>query len=286
MADAPLVGVESAWEAGNVLAADETGGLYLLDHDGRIVTLTRRFHDVEMIAWCDTGTTAAAILGEDELCLLNGQMTEQWRVRLNDSILAIAIAPYGQHVAVSLANGENIIFDGHRSVVSRFTTVRPLTFLQFLVTEPILLGAAEYGLLCCHALDGSPIWNEKLWSNIGDLSATGDGGTIYLAGFTYGVQVFDADGTHYGSYVLEGTPNHVATSYQPQHLFVTTLEKHLYRLDANGDVRWTSQLPDDVCRIHCDPLDAGLVCGFASGRIMRLEWDEPDSAEQSVEPDH
>jgi len=283
MADAPLVGVESAWEAGNILAADETGGLYLLDRSGRIVTLTRRFQDIEAIAWCDTGTAAAVILGEDELCLLDGQMTEQWRTRLGDTILAVALAPYGQHIAVSLANGENIVYDSQRSVVSRFTTVRPLSFLQFLATEPMIIGAAEYGLLCCHALDGSAVWTEKLWSNAGDMSATGDGETIYLAGFTYGVQVFDADGTHHGSFVLEGTPNHVSTSYRPLDLIVTTLERQFYRLDANGDMLWTSVLPDDVCRVHCDPQGGAVVCGFASGRIVRLEWDTPGPDESPVE---
>lgn len=275
MVDAPLVGMETAWETENVLAADETGGLYLLDQSGRIVTLTRRFQDITAIAWCDTGTAAAVILGDDELCLLNGQMAEQWRTRLHETILAVALAPYGQHIAISLADGQNIIYDCHRAVVSQFATVRPLSFLQFLATEPVILGAAEYGLLCCHALDGSALWNEKLWSNTGDMSATGDGATIYLAGFTYGVQVFDADGTHHGTYVLEGTPNHVSTGFEPRELFVTTLEKRIYRLDSAGDVQWTSLLPDDVHAVHCDPLGGGLVCGFSTGRILRLEWDRP-----------
>jgi len=33
---------------------------------------------------------------------------------------------------------------------------------------------------------------------------------------------------------------------------------------------------DDVVRVVCDPFGYGVVCGFRSGRIVRLEWNKPE----------
>jgi hypothetical protein len=42
-------------------------------------------------------------------------------------------------------------------------------------------------------------------------------------------------------------------------------------LDAEGNLRWLLELPEEVLRIELSPLGDWLVCGFASGRIVRLD---------------
>jgi hypothetical protein len=254
------------------LAADQSGGLYLLDRRGRVSSLNRGFHDVNAFAWSDTGTAGAMIIGEDKLCSFNRQFEIAWSIKLYQPALAIATTAYGNHVAVSLVNGNNLIFDARKTKIAGFETIRPLSFLQFVVTRPALLGAAEYGLLCRHQLSGAPVWSEKLWSNVGDVSAYGDGQALHVAGFNHGVQTFSEDGNHKGSYMVEGTPNHVSTSFVPKRIAVSTLERHFYWLADDGELLWATQLPDDVCRLRCDPHGNWVVCGFASGRIVALEW--------------
>lgn len=274
--DGPLVFLALARETGEVLAVDATGGLYRLDRRGRISSLTRGFHDVSALAWDDTGRFGAVVTGDSTLCVLSRQLKVEWALELQDAILALAMDPHGHYVAVSLANGQTAVYDVYKRRISQFDTVRPLSFLQFLASEATLIGAAEYGLLCAHEIKGPVIWNEKLWSNVGDLCATGDGAAIYLAGFNYGIQTFDGDGNIHGSYMVEGTPNHVATTFVPKRLVVTTLEGSIYWLDADGEMLWATDLPEEICLVCCDPLGIGIVCGFSSGRIVRLDWGPPD----------
>lgn len=274
--DGPLACMELSRETGEVLAVDATGGVYRFDRRGRIQALTRGFHDVEALAADDVGRVGAVLKGDSALMLFSRQLKVQWSVELGSPTGAVAMDPHGHYVAVSLANGQTVIFDRYKRRITQFDTVRPLSFLQFLASEPAVIGAAEYGLLCAHELKGPVIFSQKLWSNVGDLCVTGDGAAIYLAAFNFGIQTFDSDGELRGSYVLEGTPNHVSATFVPKRLIVTTLEGNIYWLDADGERLWASQLPEELREVRCDPLGTGIVCGFSSGRILRLDWGQPD----------
>ena len=274
--DSPMVAMALARETGEVLAGDTSGGLYLLDRRGRVATLTRGFHPLTALAWSDSGNGGAAAIGDSKLCRLTNRLEVAWSIDLPDVILCLAVDPFGQYVAAGLANGSNYVFDPQKKRVSTFETIRPLRFMRFLATEPTIVGAAEYGHLCCHQLTGEQIWSEKLWSNAGDMAVAGDGETILLAGFNHGIQLFDGQGTNRGSFVVEGTPNRVSMSFLPNRLVASTLEHHLYWLDSDGEMVWATVLPEEVCQVHCDPLGNWFVCGFVSGRITRLDWDGPD----------
>jgi len=271
-ADAPLLSLELVRETGEILAADESGGLYLLDRRGKIRALSRGFHDLSSLTWSDTGTYGAALLDEATVCRFDRRFDVKWSITLYEAVTAVVISPYGNHVAVSMANGSNLILDDRKRKIANFETVRPLSFLQFVAEAPALLGAAEYGLICRHKLNGAEVWSEKLWSNVGDMSATGDGKHLYVAGFNRGIQAFALDGENTGSYVVEGTPNHISTSYMQKRIAATTLERHFYWLAAGGQMLWATHLPDDACRLLCDPRGEWVVCGFKSGRVVFLEW--------------
>jgi len=242
--------------------------------------LTRGFHPLTAVAWSDSGNGGAVSIGDSKLCRLTNRLEVAWSVELPDVILALAVDPFGEYVAAGLANGSNYVFDSHKQRVSTFETVRPLSFLRFLVTEATILGAAEYGHLCCHQLTGEQIWNEKLWSNVGDMAVSGDGETILLAGFSHGIQLFDGEGANRGSFVVEGTPNHVSMSFARNRFVASTLERHLYWLDSDGEMVWATSLPEDVCQVHCDPLANWIVFGLASGRLIRLDWAGPEQNER------
>ena len=273
--DSPLVGIQLARETGEVLAADSTGGMYLLDRKGRVISVSRGFHDLVEIAWSDNGNGGAAVIGRSRLCRLTHRLEVQWSAELPDEILAIAVSPYGNHVAVSLANGATRVYDSLKRQVGEFDTVRPLSFLRFLASVPGLIGVAEHGLICNFQIDGEEKWSEKMWSNIGDIGVTGDGRRVYLAAYNHGIQMIDGSGANRGSYMVEGTPNHVSTSFVPQRLVVGTLERHLYWLDSDGEILWAASPPDDIRKVLCDPSGGGMICGLASGQIIGLECLSP-----------
>jgi hypothetical protein len=147
--------------------------------------------------------------------------------------------------------------------------------MRFVTTETDLISAADNGLICRHHLDGSPVWGEPWWSNIGDLCISGDGRTIFLAGLNLGIQRFDEGGNSQGTYVLEGTPNRIAASFALKRLVASTVEKGLFWLDSDGEILWATATPDEICSLRCDPLGTGIVCGFETGRVVRLDWGFP-----------
>jgi hypothetical protein len=173
----------------------------------------------------------------------------------------------------SLANGRNLVYSEHKRREADFETIRPLSFVKLCTGVPVIFGAAEHDLLCCHSLAGEPLWDQKMWSNAGGMAVTGEGDVIYLAGYHHGIQTYNSEGEGLGAYVVEGTVNRVAVSYEPGRLIASTLERHLYWLDADGQLLWASTAPDEVCDLYCDPAGEWVVCGLDSGRLLRLDWD-------------
>jgi len=271
-AEAPLVAVRLARETGEVLAADAIGGLYHIDREGRIANITRGPAPIRALAWSDTGSGGIALVGDERVYWFNQRLLFQGWLEHPEPVLSLALEPCGNYSAVSLSSATNIIYDANRKVVRRFQSLQPLVALEFLVNRAALVGVAEYGLLCAHAFSGEEEWQQQLWANVGDLSVTGDGKTILLACYSHGIQCHDAGGRQVGSYQLGGTVSRVSTSFLPGRIAAATIERHFYYIEPGGQVEFQAELPDDACRVICDPLGSGVIVGLTSGRIMRLEW--------------
>ena len=270
--DAPLVDVRLARETGEVIAADASGGLYLLDRRGRVQSLTRTRHALQRVAWCDNGTGGAVAFDNTMVAWFDRRLQFRWTREMPDEVLAISVDPHGTHVAVAMANGVNMVLTSENKKFSRFETVRPLRHLQLLATSTDMLAAADHGLVGRYALGGNAIWTEKLWSNVGDLAVTGDGRSVFLAGFTHGAQLYDgAAGVSQGTFVAEGTVGLVTCGFSKKHLVAATLERQLFSVDDGGSLVWHLTAPEDVNRVLMSPLGDWIVCGFASGRIVRLD---------------
>jgi len=271
-ADAPLADLRLARETGEILAADISGSLYLLDRRGRVVSLIRTRHAIQRVAWADTGVAGTAAFDDRTLIWFDRKLQFDWTRELPDDVQAIAMDPYGTHVAVSMADSSTVVFTSENRKVSRFETVRPLRYLQLVANQTHLFGAAEHGLVGRYTIKGETVWSEKLWSNVGDLTATGDGRTMFLAGFAHGVQPYDGEeGTSQGAYLTEGSVSLVACGYGKKQIVAATLERHLFALNEAGDLIWNLTLPEDLTRILMSPLGDWIVLGFTSGRIMRLD---------------
>lgn len=271
--DAPLTDLRMSRETGEIIAADASGGLYLLDRRGQIRALTRTRRSVKRLAWSDTGHAGVAVLDENLIGWFDRQLQLQWSRDFPDEILSVAVDPYGTHVALGQADGVNLVYSQSNKKVNRFETVRPLRHLQFLASSTDLLVASEYGLTGRYRLAGTPVWTSKLWSTVGDFAATGDGKSLFLAGFAHGIQAFDGQtGTTRGTFVCDGTVGLVACGFAKRNIVAYTLERTLFGVDDAGNPQWNVTAPEDIQRIILSPLADFLICGFASGRIMRLDF--------------
>ena len=271
--EAPLVALDMGRESGEVVAADATGGLYRLDRRGQLLTVSRGLKGVRNLAWSDTVAEGAAIVGERRVYRLNAQLEQEWSVGLPEPALGVAVAPFGHHTAISLANGGNLVLGPNSEQIAVFDTIRPMKWIKFVASEPVIVAAADYGQICAHQLNGLMLWSEKSFTSLGDMYAAGDGDTILLAGFNHGIQALDLNGSLRDSYLIEGTVSRVGCSFTADRIAAATMERHLYWLDSDGQLLWATRVDDDVVRVICDPLGEWLICGLTAGHIVRLDWE-------------
>lgn len=269
---APLAALEFARETGEVLAADTAGGLYLLDRHGQLLGQTRGPASIRALAWGETGGGGLALVGDEKLYWFDRRLVFQGWTEQTVPILAIAFNAHGQYAAVGLSSGVNILYDAHRRLVRRFNSSQPLARIRFLIHEPALVAATEYGLLCCHDFTGELQWQEQIFAGVGDLAITGDGQSILLACFAHGIQRHGGHGVQEGSYQLGGTVSKVATSYEDGYIAAATQERQFFYLDSHGQILWQAAIPGEVLRVACEPAGHGVICGLRSGRILKLDW--------------
>lgn len=271
--DAELIGLEMARETGDVFAVDASGGVYRLNREGRVGAVSRGLHNARMIRWCDTGEAGLVVSEKSQFSIVDRNLNVVWTSSAPWPILAGTIDSYGHNVALSLDDGNTVLFSVEKKKLGQFSTIKSLNFLQFVAGKPGLIGAAEYGHLCRHNFEGKELWSEKMWATVGDLSISGDGKVLFLAEFAHGIQSYDARGNTMANYVVEGTPARLSVSYFGERLVVSTVERHLYWLDADGALLWAAETPDEVVSLHCDPLGEWFLAGFKSGRVVRLDWE-------------
>lgn len=271
--EAPLVAMDLGRESGEILAADESGGLYRIGRRGELLKSSNGVRGVRVVAWSDTNAVGAVILGDRKVVRLNGNLEAEWSVGLPEAALGIALAPFGRQMAISLANGGNLVLGEQGEQLSIFETARPLKWIQFLANKPVLVGAAEYGQVCAHRINGERLWSEKCFASLGEMCAAADGETVLVAGFNQGIQSFDGDdGSTGDSYLIEGTVGRVSCSFNAKRIAAATLERQLYWLKSDGRLLWSTVLDEEIVRVICDPLGEWLLVGLRSGHILRLDW--------------
>ena len=272
-ADAELVAVRLAREGGRTLVADAGGGLYRLDHAGRVEQLTRSLKHLTALAFADAGSAAVAAFGEDVLGWIEPDLSVKWTRPMPAAITAVAIDPHGRHAAAALANGDVTVLTNRRRKVVRFTALRPLDHLHFLATTAMLVGAAGDGFLGSYDLRGRQELDVKTFANCGDLAVTGDGSRMALAAFNLGVQRLDGEGRVRDTLAVGGTPAKVALPFAGAGpLAVATQEKQIFRLTAGGEIDWAAGAPDEIAALASDAAGDELTVGFAAGRVVRLRF--------------
>jgi outer membrane protein assembly factor BamB len=271
--DAELTGLEMARETGEIFAVDASGGVCRSSRQGKIEAISRGLHNVRFIRWSDTGDTGLVVADTSQFSIVDRDLNVVWTSKAPWPILGGAVDAYGHNVAVSLEDGNTVLFSVDKKKLGQFSTIKSLSFLKFVTGKPGLIGAAEYGHLCRHNFEGKELWNEKLWATVGDLSISGDGKLIFLAEFAHGIQSYDPRGNSLANYVVEGTPSRLSVSFFGERLVTCTAERYLYWLDADGALLWAAEAPDEIVSLHCDPLGEWFVAGFKSGRVMRLDWE-------------
>ncbi len=277
--EAPITALDLARESGETFVADDTGVLCRLDRRGKRATLTRLSEPARVISWSDDGQFGSALCGDSTVYFFDRKFESLWKLNVPEVVLTVAISPFGSHLFIGCADGRNRIYDASKKKIAQFETIRPVAFAQFVAAAPELVVSAEHGMICRYDVNGQQIWQSKLWSNVGQLSVTGDGEAIFLACFVHGIQTLDGSGNSLGSYVLDGTVHCAHASFDRHRIIAATVEGSLYWLDIDGELLWSTQPPDAIAAVRCDPLGEWMIGGLVHGRVFKLDWSDLGNAD-------
>jgi hypothetical protein len=271
-----------AREAGRILAWDEGNQLYLLSAQGESLSLSRVPHRIAAGAISDEGSLVA-LLGEGDdasLLLLNGDLNIELERPAPSEASFLTIDPHGRYLAIGSRLGAVTLLNRFGRAAGRLETIQPVAHLCFLADRPFLVGAAAFGMLVGVEVMGSrtsgrlePViaWQDRLMSNVGRLTVSGDGSMILASCFTHGIQRFDLKGRNEGSYHLGGTVSHAVPDFPGRTIAAATLEGELAIINSAGNVRWRTRLARPAISLEVDPLGRYLLYGHSTGEIVRLD---------------
>ncbi len=276
--DAPLRGLAAARESGRVLVWDESDGLTLLDLNGETCSAAKAPAKIAHASISDDGSLIALVLAGPRLLLLSADLEPLEDRAAPPEPLAVAIDPHGRFLAVSSAVGPTYLYNKYAKAAGMFQTRQALAHLHFVAGRPMLVGAAAHGTLSGieleHAGSGKiepvVVWQVSLLSNVGRLSADGDGGMILASCYTHGLQRYDRGGHNEGSYHLGGSVAHAASDFAGRMIAAATLEGELALLNRAGNILWRDNLPRPAKALETDPLGRYLIIGTAGGEVTRI----------------
>jgi len=293
--DAPLKGLAFAREAARILAWDEGNQLYLLNAQGESLSYTRVPHRITAGAISDEGSLIA-LLGEGEdasLILLNGDLHVEVERPAPTEASFLTIDPHGRYIAIGSRVGAVTFLNRFGRAAGRLETIQPVAHLCFLADRPFLVGAAAFGMLVGVEIMASrtsarlePViaWQDRLLSNVGRLTVSGDGAMVLASCFTHGIQRFDLKGRNEGSYHLGGTVSHAVPDFPGRTIAAGTLEGELALINSAGNVRWRTRLARPAIALEVDPLGRYVLYGHSTGEIVRLDLfgSGPDSGRRET----
>lgn len=267
---APPAGLSLAWEPGTLLVRDQEHHLGRYDRAGQVELRHRAPGSLVAAAITDDGRTVAAAGKRGQVWLLTLDFVKLWERAVPRRPVAVALEAFGRRVAVADAGGVTV-FDHDGREVWRAATARPLVHLAFVPELPVLLGAADYGLVCAFNDKGEVMWRDGLVAHVGSLAVTGDGSRVVLACFTDGVNCYAATSSKRAALSRAAPSRLAAVDYRGEGLLTTGLANELARRGPEGDVRGVLLLEANPVALVVDALGASAVAALADGTLVGVE---------------
>jgi hypothetical protein len=151
------------------------------------------------------------------------------------------------------------------------TTPRPLHHLAFVPEKPVLVGAADFGLVACFGAAGECLWRDGLVAHIGSLAVSGDGGTVVLACFSDVLYRYSIAGPNQQRITLEKACRLAALSYSGDALLTCNGQDHVFLRESKGDIRDRLSLDSPVVALSLGALADYAIIGLANGVIRRFD---------------
>ncbi|HZV07232.1 MAG TPA: PQQ-binding-like beta-propeller repeat protein [Gemmataceae bacterium] len=275
----PLRGLCLARERETVLVWDGQEGLFLFNHAG-MIQARRPFPSPIAAAGCAEDGSAYAIGGSQTpmVCWLAPDLALRWQHPLPQRATAVAVEPLGQFVAVADAGCTLRLMDARGRTLWQATTPRALHHLAFVPEKPILVGAADFGLVVCFGAKGECLWRDGLVAHVGSLAVSGEGSSVLLACFSDGLYRYSTGGPKPQRIPLEPACRLASLSYSGDTLLTVDRQDCASMRDSKGDLRDRLSLDSPAVSLRLGALADYAIVGLASGVIRRFDL-RPSSAD-------
>ncbi|GIW81788.1 MAG: hypothetical protein KatS3mg105_3595 [Gemmatales bacterium] len=273
----PPRGLALAREKNCLLVWDAESWLYLIDHSGDIQGQTRLPFSILSACASDTGDVFIATGRNGDVFWLAPDFSVKRHVQLKAMPTAIALEPYGRYLAVADQRSSVQVYNWLGEVVFRVGVPRSLHHLAFVPEKPLLIGAADYGLVGGIDAKGKIIWRDGLVAYIGSLAVTGDGSQIVCACFSEGIQRYSADGKKLGQMAVTGPCRRAAIAYNGTTILAATLDHTLDFRTSSGKQSGTYRPESPLVGHVLTPLADQAYLALADRRIVALAIRQPSS---------
>jgi hypothetical protein len=271
----PAVGMAVARESGHALIWDVNHRLTILSRRGSVQAQLTHPRPIVAAAISDDGS--GVILADERfLTWLRRDLSPRWRKDLQSKPTAVSIDSLGRCVAIADAGNHLQLFDkGGKSIAEPIIAPRPLFHLAFLSAEPILTGAADFGLVV--ALDlrlRQWTWQDAPVIHLGDLSPAIAPAMIAVACFSEGVRRYDSRGKPATSVPASEACRFVAISANGRRLLIGSIFGGLYGYSDAGAQLFEQRFDQSFAGVWLAPLaDMGWVA-LVDGRVIGLDLSE------------
>ncbi len=274
---APVRGLSLARETGMLLVWDEANWLYLVNHRGERQAQARGPSPIVGACASDDGSTLLAALGSGELWLLAPDLTPARRLPLRRPALALALDPFGRHIALSDHRGNVLVLSRDGQTLCKVPQPRPLLHLGFIAEAPFVVGCADFGLVVCLEVNGRQRWRDGLAVHCGSLTTSGNGERILLACYSDGVRRYAlADGAH-GHLTTSEPCRLAALSFDGRLALVAGRSTSLLALDSGGRVLATHTLECPAIALALSALGDRAVVAQTNGVVITLGIVDPNA---------
>lgn len=260
-----------AREKGWLVAWDDHRWVYLLNCEGKRQGQVNLAESLTAASIADDGSALAAGSKQGSVWWLNPDMSIRWHRQLSDRILAVALDPFGQCLAVADAKDYVHLFDLHGEATASWPCPRPMHHLTFVPAAPRLIGSSDYGLVAAFDLSGKCLWRDGLVSHVGSLVVSSDGSIIALACYTDGVQRYRLDGANLGKLKTGSGCRLLTAAFDARCLLSAGLAEELLLLDPGGRILGSHPLDKPAVGLALAPLGDEAYVAQDDGRLLAFQ---------------
>src|SRR5262249_12650819 len=153
-------------------------------------TCQSRRSSVELLAASDDGTAFGITEKNRQFAWLGPDLLPLWEQSLSENLTALAIDSHGEFLAIAdLGNRLHLLTRKGKLWTPPIESSRPIRYLSFVPTAPILLAAADFGLVTAFDFRTRQwAWTDNPVVHVGGLACDGEGQFIGIACYSEGIR--------------------------------------------------------------------------------------------------